>query len=153
MNTITNNFNNVSFGTRYIDVATLEKIPPRISEAILKNPAIDEFIKAGKPKTFWSKLLDIFTRDEVLDVYHVVSIVDKPVDPYKRFESLHFEFGKGIFKSRCGELRTSQEGVLRDAGTIAKPNEHPLFKEPKITATEKLARMVEEIKDFDKFLK
>lgn len=153
MNNTINNVSNVSFNARYIDVNLLDKVPMRIKEAILKSPAIDEFIKAGEPKTFWGKVMDFFKRDEVLEVRHVVSKLEKVADPYNQYESLNFAFGKGIYKQKSFSIRTSQQGVLRPVGSVAKMGEHPLFKEPKDTATEKLARSIENIKDFGVLLK
>jgi len=153
MNNTINNINNVSFNARCINVYTLEKLPPRISQAILKNPAIDEFIKAGQPKTIWGKIVDLFKKDEILDVYHRVIKDSKSRDRYAQDEILNFAFCKGEDKERFFEIRVSQEGVLRKSGSVAKPNEDYLYKAPDITATEQLARNIEEIKNFDILLK
>lgn len=152
MNTI-NPVNNVSFNSRYISVKSLDKLPPRIKEAILKNDAIDKFIKAGEPKTFMEKVINFFTRDEGLYIRHYTTPNAHVIDPYSHAEVVYFSFGKDAYNSKIGELRAEQKGWLRPVGSIPKPGENSIFIKPKTTAEDKLVQMIENIKDFGSLLK
>lgn len=152
MNTI-NPVNNVSFNSRFISVKSLDKLPPRIKEAILKNDAIDEFIKAGEPKTFMQKIINFFTKDEGLYVRHYKVQNQHLIDPYSHQEILSFSFGKNIQNSKIGELRAEQKGWLRSAGSVPKPGENSIFTPPKATAEDKLIQLIERIKDFNSILR
>lgn len=152
MNTI-NNVNNVSFNSRYMNIKQLEDVPPRISEAILKNEAIDKFLKAGKPKTFWGKIIDFFKKDQILDVFHNTSKEALNPDPYAQDEFVYLAFGDKIYKGKSFTIRASQNGVKREAGSVPKPGEHYLYKPPIKTSEDKLIEEIEKIDDFEKLLK
>jgi len=150
MNNTINSVNNISFNARYIDMKKLDKLPPQIKEAILKSPAMDEFIKAGNPKTLWGKFVDLFKKDEVLEIFHCVKKERKNPDIYAQDELLIFSLKP---KEYCLIMPQSQKGIMRKSGSIPKPNEHPLFTKPEVTATEKLVKDIENIKDFNVILK
>ena len=150
MNNTINNVNNVAFNSRYINVDYLEKVPPRIKEAILKSPAIDEFVAAGKPKTLFGKILVFFKKDEVIEVTHNVRKECNNPDIYAQDEFVIFSLRPS---NRSFSLHEFQKGVARKAGSVPKLGEHPRLKQPEITSTEKLARAIEKIKDFDSLLK
>lgn len=150
MNNTINNISNTSFNSRYIDVKKLDKLPPQIKEAVLKSPAMDEFIKAGKPKTLWGKFVDLFKKDEVLEIFHNVKKEQNNPDIYAQDELLIFSLKPDEY---CLILPQSQKGIMRKGGSIPKLNEHPLFKKPEVTATDKLVKDIENIKDFNIILK
>lgn len=152
MNTI-NSVDNLSFSGRYLSIEHMEKIPPRISEAIYKSPAIDEFLRAGKPKTLWGKFIDLFKEDEMLDVYHTITKFAGNPDSHAQKETLSFEFDRKNYPKRTFKIRHFQKGILRQSGSIPKPNEDKLFKKPLVTSEDKIIKSIEEIKDFDSLLK
>ena len=153
MNNTINNVSNISFNARYLNLKQLENVPPRISEAILKNEAIDKFLKEGKPKTLWEKFIDLFKKDQMLDVYHNTATEAKHPDPYAKDEFVYFGFGDSCYKDKSFTIRTSQNGIKREAGSIPKPGEHYLYKPPVKTSEDKLIEEIEKIDNFGKLLK
>ena len=162
MNNTIDNVNNISFNSRYLNVKSLEKLPPRISDAILKNEAIDEFIKAGQPKRFIGKVLDLFKWNEKIDVVLETAKIPFPVehpvleklqDPYQKVETLIFKLTKRSIVRKTGKLSAEQSGIKRQAGSIPKPNEHYEYKPPIISAEDKLVAQVMGIRDFAGLLK
>ena len=150
MNNTINSVSNISFNARYIDMKKLDKLPPQIKEAILKSPAMDEFIKAGNPKTLWGKFVDLFKKDEVLEIFHSVKKERNNPDIYAQDELLIFSLKPDEYSF---VIPKSQKGIMRKSGSIPKPNENPLFKKPEVTATEKLVNEIGNIKDFSVLLK
>lgn len=148
MNTI-NPINNVSFNSRYLNLELMDKLPPRISEAIYKSEAVDNFLKAGKPKTLVDKIIDFFRKDEIIDIFHIVN-KGESYDRYEQKESLSFYIKKGKCIEKTATLFAEQEGILRQDGSIPKPGEDPIFKAPLETAEDKLIKQIEKIKDFGK---
>lgn len=152
MNNRINNSGSVSFNARYLKFVKKEQIPKPIVEAITKNGIIDEFIKAGKPKTLWGKFKDLFNKNEILDVRYEVRQKNQ-YDPYSKKESILFSFGKGKNRTRFTAIKASQEGIRRQEGEIPKIGESPFYKAPKETSTEKIVKQIENIKDMDDLLK
>ena len=145
-------FNNVCFKARYLNVLEPEKFPKKVYEAIYKNDSIDEFLRSGKPKTLWGKFVDLFRKDEFLDVYYDI-IKDSRYDTFQSAETVHFVFRKGKAALKFYTCPTAyQEGVRRPAGSIPKPGENLYYKEPKEYAEDKNAKFIEELTDFDKKL-
>ena len=172
MNNTVNNISNPSFNARYLRIKNPERIPQNILDAIYKSDAIDNFLIAGKPKTIWGKIIDIFRTNEFLDINYEVSKIKFPVDcesskynslaartiydrlrdPYQKVTTLIFKVTKGI-KERKFELYTEQCGVKRQAGSVPKKGEHYLYKPPLMKSEEELAKKVQELKDIDTLLR
>ena len=155
MNTI-NPINSVSFNSRFLNTQKAEKLPKEISDAIYKNASIDEFLKEGKPKTLWEKFADLFKRDEILDVKYRETLVKDSSgkikkDPFSKVCYLTFRLIKSNGTVKYAHVSTEQEGIRRQAGSIPKPNEHHLFKPPVETAEQKIAKIIENIKDFGSY--
>ena len=149
MNTI-NPVNNVSFGGRYLNLNKMENLPTNVYQAILKNQSIDTFLKEGKPKTLIAKILDMFRKDEMIEADYFESEL---TDSYAKTCKLTFVYRKRDGSFKIAPLSTEQQGIRRQSGSIPKPNEHYLYKPPFITAEEKLAKEIENIKDFKGMLK
>ena len=168
MNNTVNSISNTSFNARYLRIKNPEQIPQNVRDAIYKSDAIDKFLMAGKPKTIWGKIIDIFRKNEFLDINYEVSKIKFPVDcksskynssicdrlrdPYQKVTTLIFKVTKGI-KERKFELYTEQCGVKRQAGSVPKKGEHYLYKPPLMKSEEELAKKVEELKDIDTLLR
>lgn len=153
MNNTINAMNNISFNARYLRLTSkTAEFPQKISDAIYKNDAIDEFLKAGRPKTFWGKIKDFFSKEECLDITYEVEKTSK-TDPFARNESILFSFPKKKGGERYLFFETSQKGIKREFGTIPKEGENPFYKEPYKTATDVLAANIEGIENLDKLLK
>lgn len=151
MNNTINSANNVSFNSRYLYLNSPEKFPQIVKDAIYKSDAIDEFLRAGQPKTFWEKLVDLFRKNEILDVYFIKNEKESS-DPHTWGETVYFSFKKGKDQIKTAFFSEPQKGELRPAGVIPKPGEHRLLKAPKVTASEKLAKKIDGIKDFESIL-
>lgn len=158
MNTINPINNNTSFNSRYLNTQKAEKLPKEISDAIYKSDSIDEFLKEGKPKTFWDKFIDLFKKDEILDVEYLETVAKDSSgaikkDPFAKISFLIFRFTKSDGIVETAQLTTEQEGLRRQTGSIPKPNEHYLFKPPVETAEQKMAKAIENIKHFGSLFK
>ena len=147
MNNTINSVNNLTFNSRYLRLNG--EIPERISDAIYKNSSIEEFINSGKPKTLWEKFVNIFKKDEFVDVYYGTRKTNAN-DIYERTEFVTFKYKKG---TQPAYFEEKQKGMRRPAGIIRKPGEDPVFKPPMVTATEKLANAISNIKDFGRLIR
>ena len=148
MNNTINAMNNISFNARYLRLTSkTAEFPQKISDAIYKNDAIDEFLKAGQPKTFWEKIKDMFRKDEFLNISYEETRNSK-IDIYAKSESIIFSFGDKRYP-----LRADQKGIKREFGSIPKRGENLYFKAPAETSTDKLVKLIEELKNLDKLLK
>ena len=146
-----NSTNNISFSARYLRINNQEAIPQRICDAIYKSDAIDEFLKAGKPKTILGKIKDFFRKNEFLEVYYGHQNLSS-YDPYAIKETVLFNLTKGK-TNRQWSIIELQEGIKREFGNIAKSGENPIYKAPKETATDKIVKSIEKIKDLNFLLK
>lgn len=165
MNNTINNVNSVSFNARYLNIVRPERIPEEIRNAIFKSDAVDEFITAGKPKTILGKFIDLFRKDEPLNVKYIVSkikidetqnrisLLERLKDPYQKVESIIFEYNQRNGVIRTCELSTEQSGTKRSFGSIPKRNENYAYKPPIETADDKMVRQIEKLKDLDSLLK
>ncbi len=158
MNTINPINNNTSFNSRYLNTHKVEQLPKEISDAIYKSDSIDVFLKEGKPKTFWDKFIDFFKKSEILDVEYLETVAKDSSgaikkDPFSKISFLIFRFTKSDGVIKTVQLSTEQEGLRRQAGSIPKPNEHHLFRPPLETAEQKMAKAIENIKNFESILK
>ncbi len=161
MNTTINNVNNLSFSARYLRIQNEENFPVKLLDSIYKSDAVDEFIKAGKPKTIWENFVNIFKKNEYLDVIHEVSKIKFPVDypiadrlrdPYQKVESLIFKFNKNG-KERRFEVSAEQRGIKRKQGSIPKQGEDFAYRPPLMRAEDELVKKVEELKDINSLLR
>lgn len=157
MNNTINQINNVSFNARYLKIHQPDKIPQKIHDAIYKNDAIEEFLKAGKPKTIWGKILDLFKKDKPLNIKYTETIVALPKkvipterlnDKYSKACNLKFQFG-----NKKGFISTEQQGLKRQAGSVPKPNEDYRYKPPIETAEDKMVKELDSLKDLSDLLK
>ena len=162
MNTINPIDNAASFRGRYLNLDQMEKLPPKIYDAILQNPSIDSFLKEGKPKTFIGKIIDLFRKDEMVDVRYVETKVKLPkkvipperaMDPYSKACNITFVYRQRNGSVKRAPMSTEQQGIVRQSGSIPKPNEHYKYKPPVMTAEEELAEEIRNIKDFKSLLK
>ncbi len=149
----------ISFNSRYLNVKNPEAMPQRIYDAIYKSDGIDEFLRAGKPKTFWNKVADIFKKDEELTVSYKpdsLRILKKITgDPYAKQEEVIFTFGKKdalITDIKTYPVKAEQCGIKRKEGSVAQPGEHYLYKKPEVTVDMLLAEKIEGIKDLEHLL-
>ena len=162
MNNTINNFNSTVFGARYLCVKDgANKIPEKVYDAIYKSDAVDKFITAGRPRTLWGRIVDIFKKDEMLSVSYAESVVplpqkdipkDKLNDPYAKTCNLLFTFHKRNGAVRKLPLSAQQEGIKRQAGSVPRPGEHHMYKPPFESAEEKLVKQIEGLKDLDSLL-
>ena len=161
MNITINKTDSTTFEARYLKILNADKMPKKITEAIYKNSSIDKFIKDGKPKTLWDKLIDLFKKDEVLEVSYTESaylfpnrVMPKVLlnDPYTKTCNLSFNFHKrnGFIKQLS--LTSLQVGIERQSGSIPKKGEHYAYKPPLITAETKLIKEIDGIKDFESLM-
>ena len=150
-NSINNNYN-INFNSRYFRILNENEMPKKIYYELYKSDAIEKFLTDGKPKTFFQKILNLFKKDEFLDVYYE-SKNNYVHDPYDITEILHFTFNKGTSKEKKGFIDASQKGIRRETGSIAKMGENKLFKPPIEKSEDKLAEKLKAIVDFDKILK
>ena len=151
MNNRIESTNNISFNARHLNFINKRQIPKKITEAITKNSAINEFIQEGNPKTFLGKIIDFFRKNETLNVIYKRQKNTK-FDPYHQQESITFLFSKGSARS-IAKIEAFQGGTLRKIGTIPKIGEHPIYKAPMETSTDKLVKQIENIKDMNSLLK
>lgn len=148
-----NGFNSTSFKARYLNVVEPEKFPKKVYEAIYKSDAIEEFLKQGQPKTLLEKFIDLFRKNEILDVYYE-SFKTSKYDTFESTDTIHFTLRRGKNRSRVlSSPPMHQQGVRRPMGSIPKPGENPYFKEPLEYAADKIVKWLDKIKDFDKSLK
>lgn len=148
MNNTINAMDNISFNARYLRLTSkTAEFPQKISDAIYKNDAIDEFLKAGQPKTFWEKLKDLFRKDEFLNIFYETKN-NSSIDTYAKSESITFSF-----RDKRYPLRASQEGIKRNFGSIPKKGGNLYYKAPTETSTDKLVKLIEELENLDKLLK
>jgi len=143
--------NNVSFNSRYLQINKQEEIPQRICDAIYKSDAVEKFLAEGKPKTLLGKFLDLFKRNEILNVSYETKKISK-FDPYAIKETIIFTLEKGRFQKLFRPLDAIQTGIRRQMGCIPKEGEHLVFKAPAETSTERLAKQIEDIKDLNTLL-
>lgn len=146
MNNSISPVSNLNFTSRYLRIDS--KVPQAISDALYKSEAVDEFLKAGKPKTIFGKIIDIFRSPDILDVYYAVKKTSE-TDIHAQKEMLHFAFGKDKIKQRSFNLSAEQKGIRRPFGNVPKLGEHHSYKAPKVTATEKLAQLAEKLQNID----
>ena len=161
MNIAISKVDSTMFGARYLNVDSVDKLPTKVSDAIYKCDAIDEFLKAGKPKTFWNKLKDLFRKDEILEVSYAESIVPFPKrvipkellnDPYVKACNLLFTFRQRNGSIKKLPLASQQVGVKRQAGSVPKEGEHYAYKPPLISAEANLIKQIEDLKDFESLM-
>jgi len=151
MNNTINNVSNVNFNSRYLRINDAKEMPARIYETLQQNSALTTFIDAGKPKTMFQKFLDLFKKDEFLDVYYLKCENSKS-DPYDITEILNFTFGKNKGNKRFFQIKKSQVGMERQQGSIPKPGEHYKYKPPIKTSENQIIEEIQKIEDFDKEL-
>jgi hypothetical protein len=150
MNTINPVENNITFNSRYLNVNKMENLPPRIYDAVLKNQAIDEYIKAGEPKTLLGKIINLFRSDEAITVTHDI-IKTQTRKKFSFGEILYFYLEKKGKRPKIGELLAWQTGEMRKPGSVPKIGENPLFKAPANTAENQLIQQLEKLKDAKDF--
>ena len=143
---------NSTFSSRYLNIHNSEKIPQKILDAIYKNDSIEEFLNAGKPKTLLGKFMNLFRKNEFLDVYYD-SQKEENIDPYSIKATVHFFFGKNGKTKRFLPLDAFQFGVNRLDHSIPRDGEDVFYKKPLETVEDKLARQIDEIKDINRLLK
>ena len=158
MNNTINNLNNISFNARYVNFVNKENMPGKVYDAILKNDAIDEFIAKGKPKTILGKIIDLFRKDESLDISYSISksidllpdgrsMVEHLTDPYNKKVEVLFKFNKRNGDELIFPLSAEQSGIRRKQGSIPKPGEHHAYKPPLETAEDMLVKKINEMKE------
>lgn len=141
------NCNYVSFNSRSLRIKHPDEFPVKVYAAIYKSDSIEQFLSAGRPKTLWGKIIDLFKRNEKLDIYYGKEATSE-IDPYAKKEWVNFVFNKKIFP-----VRAEQKGIKRKQGSIPKMGEHHTYLPPMETSTEKLIKQIEDIKDLDKQFK
>lgn len=160
-----NSLSSVSFNSRYLNIKNPEDMPRQIYDTIYKSDAVDKFLKAGKPKTFIDKILNLFRRDEILNIEYVTLNGENTAkegkqkiqkenlnDPYKKICNLIFKF-RNHGKEEQFVLSGSQEGIRRQAGSIPRPGEDYRYRPPQRTAEDKLLELVKNIDNIAEDLK
>ncbi len=163
MNNTVNNTNNVSFNARYLKIINSKKLPQRISDAIYKSDAVYEFLKAGKPKTLWGKFIDLFRKDEALEIkYEILKVqehsnydkktfIERLQDPYQKVGKVTFTYKQRNGEEKTFELVAEQSGRKRQKGSIPKPNENYAYKPPVESSESKLEKQINTLKKLDNF--
>ena len=122
--------NNLSFNSRFLRIPYPEQFPKEVLSAVKSNNAIDEFIKAGTPKTFIGKIIDLFKDKECLEVYYFF-------DKSYSLASLSFQLG---FLRKNKSLFCKHQLDIR--GVVDK-------NQPPTTAVPRIIKALNNIKDFN----
>jgi hypothetical protein len=123
--------NCVPFNSRHIEIHHSETFPKQLLNSIKNNKPLDEFVRAGNPKTFWEKFKNLFQKEEYIDFYYDTY----PVKSSVQAEELVMDMSK----------YSKKNGWLSLGGLRIKANSKP---SNPITPTERILKEFESIKDF-----
>ena len=147
-----NGYSGISFQSRrYMIIKNPENIPSQIKSAIQNSTAIQKFLHNSKPTTLWEKFISMFKKDEVLNISYEVTN-KSPYDKYAQTDVLNFKFSDGKI-NREGSFSVKQKGIqLRKQELSATREGNEEYKPPIRTAAERIAKMIESLKDLNSIL-